>query len=105
MLIGFLEFVLVIYLMFVNLMEFLVLWTMMSESYDRYNESTIIDFCLYVIFRNIIERYFDFTENNIFGICLKLAYFFSSIPSIIIVALVTISFNLVERFIKLGNKK
>lgn len=36
MLIGFLEFVLVIYLIFVNLAEFLVLLTMMSESYDRY---------------------------------------------------------------------
>jgi hypothetical protein len=105
MLIGFLEIVLVIYLMFVNLMEFLVLGMMMSESYNRYSESTIIEFCLYVIFGNIFERYLDFTEKNIFGICLKLVHFFSSIPGIIIAALATISFNLVERFIKLGNKK
>lgn len=105
MLIGFLEIVLVIYLMFVNLMEFLVLGMMMSESYNRYSESTIIEFCLHVIFGNIIERHFDFTEKNIFGICLKLVYFFSSILSIIMVALATTSLNLIERFIKLGNKK
>lgn len=105
MLIGFLGIVLVIYLMFVNLMEFLILGMMIGESYNRYSELTIIEFCLYVIFGNIIERYFDFTEKNIFGICLKLVYFFSSILSIIIAALATISFNLIERFIQLGNKK
>lgn len=105
MLIGFLEIVLVIYLMFVNLMEFLVLGMMMSESYNGYSKSTIIEFCLNVIFGNIIERHFDFDEKNIFGICLKLVYFFSSIPSIIIAALAIISFNLIERVINLGNKK
>lgn len=105
MLIGFLGIILVIYLMFVNLIEFLVLGMMMSESCNEYSESTIIEFCLYVIFGNIFERYFDFTGKNIFGICLKLVHFFSSILSIIIAALATISFNLVERFIKLGNKK
>lgn len=77
----------------------------MIESYDIYGKSTIIEFCLKVIFGNIIERHFDFDEKNIFGICLKLVYFFSSIPSIIIIALAIISFNLAERVIKLGNKK
>lgn len=93
------------YLMFLNITEWIVLGSMMIESYNRYSESTIIEFCLHVIFGNIIERHFYFAEKNIFGICLKLVYFFSSIPSIIITTLATISFNLVERFIKLGNKK
>ena len=96
---------LIMYLMLLNITEYIVLESMMVESYCRYSESTIIEFCLHVIFGNILERHFDFTEKNIFGICLKLVYFFSSIPSIIIATLATISFNLIERVIDLGNKK